>query len=182
MKGIWNRQFRLVLMFFIIALAGWIFETVSCAVQFGEFLDRGFLTLPFCPIYGFCLLAIYLLIGTPQKGGCLLARCKSRALRYVLYTVLAVLIPTAAELATGLTFEWVFGVRLWDYTWHQYDFMGYISLEMGLFWGVGVWVIMGLVFPGLEKLVARIPEKAGKTVTAVTLCAVLADMLICTVK
>ncbi len=182
MKDLYERNIPKILIFLMVSCLGWIMETLACAIQFGQYLDRGFLHLPFCTIYGVCILAIDLLMGTPGEGGILLRWCQKRGLRYVLYTLLAMLIPTAAELVTGVTFEKVFGVRLWDYTWHRFDYLGYVSLEMALVWGVGVWAIMGLVYPRLEKLVARIPARWAKTVTTVTLLAIAVDWVICVLK
>jgi len=48
----------------VLSFLGWLWETI-----FSFFLrspnDRGFLLLPICPIYGFALILVYLLFGTP---------------------------------------------------------------------------------------------------------------------
>ena len=170
---------RYFLLFLLIALIGWTFETVSCYIQFGYHLERGFLNLPLCPIYGFLLLGMYFLLGTPVEGGLILRRCSNKAARTVLYYFLAGIFACSAELATGLFFEKVYGVVLWDYTWHRFDFMKYISLEMGLVWGLLASVIMGLVFPLLKKLIWLIPEKAARILGPVLAAVFAADCLIC---
>lgn len=53
--------FVLLGMFF--AFAGWLQETIYCSVKAGEFVERGFLHLPFCPIYGFTMHNLYLKKG-----------------------------------------------------------------------------------------------------------------------
>lgn len=68
-KKKYTRVSNCVLIFLTISFIGWAMETVYCSLLNGKFCDRGFLTLPFCTIYGFSIMAIYLLIGTPQKGG-----------------------------------------------------------------------------------------------------------------
>ena len=179
MKTKFSKLNRYFLLFLLIALIGWTFETVSCYIQFGYYLERGFLNLPLCPIYGILLLGMYFLLGTPVEGGLILRRFSNKAARIVLYYLLAGIFACSAELATGLFFEKVYGVVLWDYTWHRFDFMKYISLEMGLVWGLLASVIMGLVFPLLKKLIWLIPEKAVRILGPVLAVMFAADCLIC---
>ena len=42
-----------VLLFFTGAFLGWVMEVVCKLIQFGRFINRGFLIGPYCPIYGF---------------------------------------------------------------------------------------------------------------------------------
>src|SRR5699024_2797271 len=42
-----------VLLFFTGAFLGWVLEVVCKLIQFGRFINRGFLIGPYCPIYGF---------------------------------------------------------------------------------------------------------------------------------
>ena len=56
------------LMFFLISFLGWCMETIYCSSWFTNFDDRGFLTLPFCVIYGTPLCLVFLLLGTPKEG------------------------------------------------------------------------------------------------------------------
>ncbi len=168
-----------VLMFLLFSFAGWLMETVTISLDAGELVDRGFLYLPFCPIYGVCIVAIHGLLGTPKAGGILLSGVTEKRTRYVLYTLLAVAIPVTAELVTGVTCEKLFGIRLWDYRWHRFDFMGYISLEMAITWGVAVWTLMWLVYPRLEKRMERIPQKGAETVAMGLCLALAADFILC---
>ena len=56
------------LLFFSVSFIGWLFETILCTVQSGRFCDRGFLTLPFCPIYGTPVCILFLVFGKPSNG------------------------------------------------------------------------------------------------------------------
>ena len=70
-KGLYLKKFDLKtwsLLFLSVSFFGWVFETIVCFVQSGRISDRGFLTLPFCPIYGFPVCVIYFLLGTPTDG------------------------------------------------------------------------------------------------------------------
>ena len=39
--------------FLIYAMIGWVAEVVYAALKKGEFVNRGYLSGPYCPIYGF---------------------------------------------------------------------------------------------------------------------------------
>ena len=64
--GVGSDLVRLFLMFMLISCIGWCMETVYVLLRFGHLSDRGFLSMPFCPIYGASILAVYFAVGTPQ--------------------------------------------------------------------------------------------------------------------
>lgn len=178
----------LVILFVFISFLGWCGETLYFLLRWDDFTDRGFLTLPLCTIYGCSIMAIYLIIGTPNRGRLkpLFVRAKklSPVLRaaayvglYILYFVVAALIPTIAEFVTGLFFDKVFGITLWDYGYSDYNLFGYVCLEMSVLWGALITLAMGVVWPLLEKLVLLIPPKAAKKVASAFLILIAADFV-----
>lgn len=182
-SGAGEDLYRLFLMFMLISCIGWCMETAYVFLCFGRLSDRGFLSMPFCPIYGASILAVYFAVGTPQggvlqplfakaKGQPLPARAAAYAGLYLLYFVAAALIPTAAEFLTGLFFDKLFGIRLWDYTDRPFNLLGYVCLPMSALWGLLITAAMALLWTPLEKLLARIPQRAAKAV-AFTLAALL---------
>ncbi|MBR4334765.1 MAG: hypothetical protein IKP72_18990, partial [Clostridia bacterium] len=42
-----------LLLFFTASFLGWCMEVICKLIQFGRFINRGFLIGPWCPIYGF---------------------------------------------------------------------------------------------------------------------------------
>ena len=54
-----QRLYALALVFYFVSFIGWCGETLLFLVRFGRLRDRGFLTLPFCTIYGSCLTGMY---------------------------------------------------------------------------------------------------------------------------
>ncbi|MBO5525606.1 MAG: putative ABC transporter permease [Clostridia bacterium] len=168
-----------ILLFLLISFVGWVMETAFCSFLYKTYCDRGFLTLPFCTIYGFSILIIYFLLGTPQEGGLLLAKCKNKVLRLILYFSLAVVIPTVAELITGAFFDRVLGVTLWDYSMYKYNLWGYICLEFSLLWGVLITAAMAFVFPLMKKAIEKIPDRIATILATVLAVAVLIDWTLC---
>ena len=183
-----DKIFYLIILFALISFFGWCQETVYFRIRWKVWIDRGFLTLPFCTIYGFSLVAIYLIIGTPWSGRLkpLFLRAENlhlwlRIPAYIgliaLYFLCAAAIPTIAEFVTALFFDRVFGVTLWDYSYYKYDLFGYVCLEMTVFWGAVITVAMSTIWPLLEKLICKIPRRAAKIIAFVLAALLIADFI-----
>ncbi len=147
----------LIMLFF--SFLGWLWETVYVSNLAGELVDRGFFFTPVCPIYGSCLLALYFLLGTPDKPQGLLRRFGHRHGRYAVYLIFAGLIPTAVELVVGVFFHQLFDVRLWTYEANPYNFYGYICLYNSLFWAVGITVLMRFAYPAVQNMIFRLQDR-----------------------
>ena len=52
-----------LLLFFTASFLGWCMEVICKLIQFGRFINRGFLIGPWCPIYGFGTVLITLLLS-----------------------------------------------------------------------------------------------------------------------
>lgn len=180
--------YDLVILFVLVSFLGWCMETIYFRIRWGAFSDRGFLTLPLCTIYGSCILAVYLLMGTPTGGRLrsLFERAKRlpvllRSLSYVglyaIYFMAAALIPTIAEFFVALFFDKVFGIVLWNYSYYRFDICGYICLEMTLVWGILITAAMRFVWPLLVKLVCLSSPRVIKVKAVVLSVLILADLL-----
>ena len=110
--------------------------------------DRGFLISPFCPIYGFSIITIYLLFHTPKdmaiSGKEILK--KFPLLRYLAYCLCAGLFATLFELVTGFFFHKLFQVRLWNYQGYFGNINGYVAFFPSLAWGCVITLFMRLIF------------------------------------
>ena len=54
------------IIFAAVSFLGWCFEKVGRLIVYGGIGDRGFLSLPVCPIYGYTVLLVFFLAGTPR--------------------------------------------------------------------------------------------------------------------
>lgn len=160
-------------LFFLFSFLGWGLEKFWFFIAYGVNEPRGFLTLPFCPIYGFSLLAIRALLGEPFRRG---LAYPWNALFFLGYALLAALIASAAELATGLLFEHAFGERLWLYSYCQYNLLGYICLPASVGWGFLIPVALQAVWFPLERLLA--PRRWVGYVSAVLAVMLAADFFL----
>ena len=183
-----QRLYALALVFYFVSFIGWCGETLRFLVRFGRLRDRGFLTLPFCTIYGSCLTGMYLFIGTPQNGRLAPLFAKAEGLRgaarpaakcglYALYFLCAALLPTLAELAFGGLFS-AFGVRLWDYGYKKVHLYGLISPDQSLLWGALVTLAMRFAWEPLHAAM-RLPPRVRKTAAIALTALTSADFLFC---
>ncbi len=176
-----------LLAFFIISFLGWTYETLLMLVWHGEFYDRGFLFLPFCPIYGFPVCVLYLLLGTPTEGrfSSWIDRRFKRAsrgvqtfLRYLLYYLLSGVFATLIELTVGLILESA-GLCLWTYRSEPLNFRGHICLQVSLIWGLMLTLFMRFLMPLLVRLLGKIPKKVQVALCVVLSVALLVDFSYC---
>lgn len=161
----------------IISFAGWLMETILFYFKYGSFHDRGFLSLPFCPIYGITLLLILLLLGTPRHGGIILHRVPMSGLRMILYFLLASLIPALIEFITGETIGKISGRVLWDYSSLEMNIGRYACLEIALLWGVLILFVM-MLFDIAKKTLSRMPYDFLKRLSIVLIAAISCDFAV----
>ena len=100
-----------VLLFFVGAVLGWCMEVICKLIQFGRFINRGFLIGPYCPIYGF--------------GAALLTALLSRFTQdpFAVFG-LAMLICGTLEYLTSWLMETLFHCRWWDYSAKRFNLNG----------------------------------------------------------
>ena len=93
--------YELLCFFVIYSVLGWCLEVCFCTINTGQFVNRGFLNGPLCPIYGVGLVAVVALLEPVRD---------SLGLLYLG----AVLVTSAIELVTGFLMEKLFHQRWWD--------------------------------------------------------------------
>lgn len=120
---------RLILLFVITSVFGWLIDTLYRTFEAGYFVRGGFSRFPFSPIYGFGALIILYLHD--------FMRTHSLFLRFFVY--MSVL--TLYEYISGVLIMYISGQRLWDYSSSLIQFQGHIELVTALQWG-----LLALVF------------------------------------
>ncbi len=149
----------MVCIFFLYGFLGWCVEVIYAAVNRGEFVNRGFLFGPICPVYGVGMLAVLLALE-PIKDNFVALYLGSAA------------ITTAIELLMGVLAQRLFHTRLWDYSKEPFNFKGYVCLKFSLVWGVGALVIVDILHPVLMRPIEMVPVWLGTPI----LCALGATL------
>ncbi len=153
-----------LLYFAIFSLLGWILEVAFSAIRHGKFVNRGFNSGPVCPIYGFCI-ALLRLILHPL------------AHTWLLLYVVSVLLTTTIELATGFVMDKIFDTKWWDYSANKWNLGGYICLSFSLIWGAFCVFIVKVLFPPVDALYAFVPAKILYPILAVFFLILLLDFV-----
>ena len=170
-----GRTAAAIFLFFLFSFFGWVLEKLWFYFAYGANTDRGFLTLPFCTVYGSALLLIRAPLGEPFLREQPYPR---NLLRFLCYAALAALIASAAELITGLFFERVFGVRLWSYYDCPYNLFGYVCLPASVGWGFLIPVALQAFWFPLERAFARVNGPLLRAANGVLACALLFDFIL----
>lgn len=137
---------NIVTLFLFGSIAGWIYEVIYNIIRSGKviLIGQGLLYDPYIPIYGFGVIALYLIYS-------------SKLNQYLKISFFLVL-PTLWELVVGLFFLKVFGLRLWNYSTHFMNYEGIISLRI-----MSIWIIFSIVlyflFSGAEQVFAYVDKK-----------------------
>ena len=159
---------NIVLQFFIFGFAGWCMEVILKYRQFHRFINRGFLTGPILPIYGFGVVLITVVVGN-------LASVESGV---VATFALSLLICGVVEYLTSYVLEKIFHARWWDYSQKPMNLNGRVWIgNLALFGLAGV-AIIHIVNPVLFPALDRIPLNTRKVVAAVLLAILAADFVI----
>lgn len=140
--------YQILWTFFIYSFVGWCCEVAFAACKTGQFVNRGFLFGPLCPIYGFGVVAALLLIEPIRE-------------HWLQAYLVAVLVPTVIEYFVGWAAMKLLHTRLWDYSRMPLNVGGHVCLLFSLVWGVGCLAVVYLVQPLVLKLLAPLPEPVG---------------------
>ena len=167
-----------------VSFFGWLFETVSFAILWIED-DRGFLTLPFCFLYGSSVLAVYFLFGTPfgEKmsrlqavfAGAQPSRVRkffAAMLQLAFYFIAVAALATLIELITGVVFVRWLDIPLWSYGNVDHTYLDIVCLDFSLLWGALITVGMCTLWPFFVWLEKKIPPKF-RVVSAIVLALLL---------
>lgn len=120
------------------AFLGWVLEGTYNWYSKGTFRKEGFLRGPFKPMYGFAPL--------------LLLAARDLGFPFPLFLLLALVIPSAVEYASGALLKTFFHRQWWDYSGMPYQLNGHICLKFSLYWWGLATACIYLLQPLLERI------------------------------
>lgn len=145
--------FYYFLIFFIYSFLGWMIETINCSIMAKKkILNRGFLIGPYIPIYGTGALVMILFLTEYKKDP------------FVLFCM-AVVYCSLIEYITSYLMEKLFLARWWDYTHEKFNLNGRICLKNSLLFGVLGVILMYVIHPSVELLLAKVPSNILVTIS-----------------
>lgn len=113
----------ILLCLIIYSFLGWCCESIYCSLAKGEWINRGFLTGPFCPIYGFgALITLYFLQYLPNSA--------------LIVFIGGLLLTSTLEYVTSWLMEKCFNARWWDYSKRPFNLNGRVCLLNSTLFGL----------------------------------------------
>ncbi|MGM9878486.1 MAG: putative ABC transporter permease [Bacilli bacterium] len=156
---------KYLLIFFISAFIGYIYEVIFYFLFDHELVNRGFLYGPYLPVYGFG--AIILII--------LLKRFKKNPLVVFL---LSMFITGVVEYFTGFLMWEIYHKMWWDYSGLFLNIDGYVCLRSVLTFGIGGLLLVYLVEPLVCKFISKIKAKKVYKTSCFLLFVILIDFVL----
>ena len=156
---------NLILLFFAYAFLGWCIEVTLKYFQFHRFINRGFLTGPWLPIYG----SGAALITIAVKGFSPLE--SSIGTTFVISFILCGTI----EYMTSFVLEKRFHARWWDYSQKPMNLHGRIWIGNLILFGLGGVLIVELFNPLLSHLSEHMSFRLREILAIVLSCIFAAD-------
>ena len=144
-------SYQLLWLFLAYAFLGWLTETALAALRKGRLLNRGFLNVPFSPVYGL--------------GGVLFAVFLPELREDPFFLFLGgMILATALELFTGILLEKLTGQKWWDYSRRRFQFEGHICLTYSVIWGLCALFNLFVGNRLILALTGLIPHPAGRII------------------
>ena len=151
--------------FTIYSFLGWCSEVIFATVTTGKFVNRGFLNGPVCPIYGFGM-SLVLLVLLPFSDN------------IPLLFVGGALLTSAIELVGGWALKKFFHTTWWDYSDQPFNLGGYICLKFSILWGLCVVVVIRIVHTAIASLVHWIPFTLGAILVGIFIALFITDTIV----
>lgn len=139
-------QFLLDLLwyFIIFSFFGWVASSFRSLLLEKKFSNNGFLTSPFCPMYGFSAVICYTALKPFENS------------KLILF-IGSTLILSALMVVVGVLVEKTLKFKPWDFSSSKFSIGNYITFPYALFLGLLGMLLVGLIIPVLRTAVEAIP-------------------------
>lgn len=157
-----------VLLFFLLAFAGWLWEVGLYFVTTHTFVNRGLYRGPYLPIYGAGGIVLWFLLQRfYRKPG--------------IVFLFSAGICSVLEYLTSVFLEWKWGMRWWDYSGHFFNLQGRICLLGAVAFGLGGMMLICYLFPLYMKGYHRLSKRWRAALCLFCLAVFVLDITYCAV-
>lgn len=168
-----------VIMTALISFLGWLLENIWLALTKGYINNRN-MNLPFLFGYGLFIVALYLIVGTPESFLVFLKK-KSRISRigsYLIYFMIVLISVSVGEIILGTLVEYFCGFEYWNYEVLAFHVTKYTSLPTSIGFAVMIMFIMDKCFLPVMNAIASIPYPIALWIAIPLGVALILDFLI----
>lgn len=145
--------------FVVFSFLGWCIDEIYYLFTEKKFVNKGFLSSPFCPMYGFAVVLVdFIFSGLAEYP-------------IVIFLGTAFL-TTALKFITGYMSEKYLHFKWWDYSKLPLNFKGYVCLPFSVLWGFACLLLIENVLPLMKIFILLIPHWLALAIPLV-LCGVI---------
>ncbi|MFT8316148.1 MAG: putative ABC transporter permease [Clostridium sp.] len=164
---IFNIDFYHLFFYFIFySFLGWCVEVLYSFKIKGEFVNRGFLNGPFCPVYGFGAISIIMIVKPFENN-------------IIFLIVSCLFFPSLIEYITGFILEKLFNTTWWDYSNTKFNLQGRICLKFSIIWFLVSLIILVFIHPYImESMVNALPLNYGIVIMYILISYFIIDLYI----
>ncbi|MBD5390911.1 hypothetical protein HDR67_02785 [bacterium] len=155
--------------FFVYAFLGYLCEVAYCSLCQRHLVNRGYLYMPICPIYGFGAILIILTMNPIID-------------MWYLVLILGILLTSALEYLTSYLMELIFHMRWWDYSQRKCNINGRVCLRNSLMFGALVMLVMYVLVPFVQKIMNQIGSVGIWVIDGILLVGFIIDFIFSTIK
>ena len=153
----------LFIMFIAYSIIGWGIEVINNYIYNRNWVNRGFLIGPYCPIYGLGAIIMTILINSKND--------------IITVFIEAVVICSVLEYLTSYIMEKMFKIRWWDYSKDKYNINGRVCLRTMIGFGIGGVAIVLVASPNMLLLINFLSTKSINILSLVLLILFLTDLI-----
>ncbi len=141
--------YQLLWIFFIYSFIGWCGEAAMAAARRHQFVNRGFVSGPLCPVYGAGAVAVAAFLPELED-------------RLFFLFLGGMIVTTFVEYMTGRVMELIFHKKWWDYSDQKFHLDGYVCLKNSAIWGICSVLMICVFDPLFCRAAALIPRLLGE--------------------
>ena len=151
-----------VWLFFLLSFFGWLWEGFLYLLKDDIYVNRGFLSGPWLPIYGIGGIMLELLFH----------RWRNRPL---MTFVSSMVVCTVLEYLAGWYLELTWGVKWWDYSQMPLNLHGRVCVLGSLLFGLGGMLLVWVISPLFYSLYRKVPAGVRISLGLLAIVAFAAD-------
>lgn len=155
--------------FIVYSFLGWICETIYCAIIDNQYVNRGFLKGPFCPIYGTGALIVIIFLSPFADN-------------IIMLFLSAMFFTSILEYITGFFLEAIFNITWWDYSNYKFNIKGRVCLLNSILFGVLSVATIKIINPIVVNLIDHISLNTITWVCHISIIYFLIDTTITTFR
>lgn len=138
-----NLFLELLTYFIIYSFLGWCIESVFKSFCEKKLVNSGFLYGPFCPIYGYGAIIMYIFLDDVRS-------------KPFITFCLGFVVLSIWEYAVGVFLEKVFHRKYWDYSKNKFNLQGRVCLLNSVFWGILGVLFIDVIHPFITGILSNI--------------------------